>query len=87
MSVHYTGWLEAGTKFDSSYDGGAPFTVTVGVGQVIAGWDEGLQGMKEGGKRQLVIPAELGYGAAGSGQIPPGATLIFDVEIVEVLGE
>lgn len=87
VSVHYSGWLEDGTKFDSSVDRGTPFTLTVGTGQVIAGWDEGLQGMRVGGKRQLVIPAELGYGAAGAGQIPPGATLIFDVEVLEIIEE
>jgi len=83
VSVHYTGWLEDGTSFDSSI-GGQPFSLVVGTGQVIPGWDEGLQGMKAGGRRQLVIPSDLGYGETGSGQIPPGATLIFEVEIVDV---
>ncbi len=83
--VHYTGWLEDGTKFDSSLDRGQPFTFPLGTGSVIAGWDEGLATMQVGGKRQLVIPAELGYGDAGSGLIPPGATLIFDVELVDIL--
>jgi peptidylprolyl isomerase len=82
--VHYTGWLEDGTKFDSSLDRGQPFTFPINTGSVIAGWDEGVATMKVGGKRQLVIPAELGYGEAGSGIIPPGATLIFDVELLEV---
>ena len=81
--VHYTGWLEDGTQFDSSVDRGEPFSFTLGMGQVIPGWDEGVATMKIGGKRQLKIPAELGYGDAGSGNlIPPGATLIFDVELI-----
>jgi peptidylprolyl isomerase len=85
VSVHYTGWLQNGVKFDSSLDRGQPFTLNVGVGQVIPGWDEGLVGMKVGGKRLLVIPPELGYGAAGSPPvIPPNATLIFEVELLEV---
>ena len=85
VSVHYTGWLQNGVKFDSSLDRGQPFSLNVGLGQVIAGWDEGLVGMKEGGKRLLVIPPELGYGAAGSPPvIPPNATLIFEVEVLEV---
>ena len=85
VSVHYTGWLEDGTKFDSSLDRGQPFTFPIGMGQVIAGWDEGVAGMNVGGKRQLVIPAELGYGDRGAGNvIPPGATLIFDVELLSV---
>ena len=82
--VHYTGWLEDGTKFDSSLDRGQPFTFPINTGSVIAGWDEGVSSMKVGGKRQLVIPADLGYGEAGQGMIPPGATLIFDVELLEV---
>ena len=83
--VHYTGWLEDGTQFDSSVDRGEPFAFTLGMGQVIPGWDEGLATMKIGGKRQLKIPAELGYGDAGSGSlIPPGATLIFDVELISI---
>jgi peptidylprolyl isomerase len=83
--VHYTGWLEDGTKFDSSLDRGQPFTFVLGSGQVIAGWDEGVAGMKVGGRRQLVIPADLGYGAQGSGgTIPPNATLIFDVELTGI---
>lgn len=81
--VHYTGWLEDGTQFDSSVDRGEPFSFTLGMGQVIPGWDEGVATMKVGGKRQLKIPAELGYGDTGSGNlIPPGATLIFDVELI-----
>ncbi len=84
VSVHYTGWLEDGTKFDSSLDRGQPFTFPVDTGSVIAGWDEGVLTMKVGGKRQLVIPAALAYGDAGSGIIPPGATIIFDVELLEL---
>lgn len=83
VSVEYTGWLEDGTRFDSSI-GREPFTFIVGQGQVIGGWDEGLLGMQVGGRRQLVIPPELGYGQTGSGPIPPNAVLIFDVEIVDI---
>jgi peptidylprolyl isomerase len=84
VSVHYTGWLEDGTQFDSSLDRGQPFSFPVDTGSVIAGWDEGVLGMKVGGKRQLVIPADLAYGDTGSGIIPPGATIIFDVELLEL---
>jgi len=85
VMVHYTGWLEDGTQFDSSIDSGQPFSFTIGAGQVIPGWDEGVATMKVGGKRQLVIPAELGDGESGAGElIPPGATLIFEVELLEI---
>nr|WP_223264609.1 FKBP-type peptidyl-prolyl cis-trans isomerase [Sulfuriferula plumbiphila] len=83
--VHYTGWLTNGTKFDSSKDRNEPFEFRLGAGQVIRGWDEGVAGMKEGGKRKLTIPAQLGYGARGAGDvIPPNAVLIFDVELIKV---
>jgi FKBP-type peptidyl-prolyl cis-trans isomerase FkpA len=84
-SVHYTGWLKDGTKFDSSVDRGQPFQFRLGAGQVIKGWDEGVVGMKIGSKRKLIIPPDLGYGARGAGRvIPPNATLIFDVELLDL---
>ena len=85
VTVHYSGWLENGNKFDSSIDRGQPFSFPLGAGRVIKGWDEGVQGMKVGGKRKLIIPATLGYGARGAGgAIPPHATLIFEVELIGV---
>ncbi|TAA12380.1 FKBP-type peptidyl-prolyl cis-trans isomerase [Pseudoxanthomonas winnipegensis] len=92
VSVHYTGWIyddtkpdKHGPKFDSSIDRGTPFTFPLGGGQVIKGWDQGVAGMKVGGKRTLMIPAALGYGDEGAGGvIPPGASLVFDVELLDV---
>lgn len=82
--INYTGTLKDGTKFDSSYDRGEPFETKIGVGQVIKGWDEGVVGMKVGGKRRLTIPPSLGYGSQAVGSIPPDSTLLFDVELVEI---
>lgn len=87
ITVQYTGWLaSSGAKFDSSRDRGTPFDVTIGAGQVIPGWDEGLLGMRPGGKRKLIIPSALGYGTQGQGQaIPPNSDLVFDVELISVV--
>ena len=85
VAVHYTGWLTNGSKFDSSRDGGGPYVFPLGQGRVIAGWDEGVSGMKVGGRRKLIIPSSLAYGDQSPGAgIPPGATLVFDVELCEV---
>ena len=89
VTVHYTGWLyvngKRGAKFDSSVDRGKPFNFKLGAGQVIKGWDEGVAGMKVGGKRELIIPPKLGYGATGAGRvIPPNATLDFEVQLLKV---
>jgi FKBP-type peptidyl-prolyl cis-trans isomerase FkpA len=91
VTVHYTGWLYDvkasdlhGSKFDSSVDRGTPFAFTLGIGEVIKGWDQGVEGMKVGGKRTLVIPSSLAYGASGRGSIPGNAALVFDVELISV---
>jgi len=84
VSVHYTGWLVDGSKFDSSVDRGQPFEFPLGARSVIKGWDEGVAGMKIGGVRKLIIPADMGYGTEGAGPIPPDSTLIFEVELLGV---
>ncbi len=85
LRVRYTGWLASGNQFDSNVSSGAPFEFTLGGGRVIAGWDIGVPGMRVGGKRRLVFGSEYGYGPQGSGQIPPNATLVFDVELVSIV--
>lgn len=84
VTVHYTGWLTNGQKFDSSVDHGQPFTFNLGAGEVIAGWDKGVAGMKEGGTRRLTIPPQMGYGGRAAGTIPPDSTLIFQVDLLKV---
>ena len=87
VQVHYTGWLTDGTKFDSSLDRNQTFTFTLGTRQVIQGWDEGVLGMKKGGKRRLTVPGHMAYGSRGyPGLIPPNATLVFEVELIQILG-
>ena len=87
VNVHYIGTLTNGTKFDSSYDRGQTFAFRIGAGQVIAGWDQGIPGMKVGGKRRLTIPPSLAYGNQAVGSIPPNSTLVFDVELVSIVGK
>lgn len=85
ITTQYTGWLEDGTKFDSSYDRGQPFQCVIGSRRVIQGWDQGLMGMKVGGKRKLIVPAHLAYGERQVAKIPPNSNLIFEIELLEVL--
>jgi len=85
ITTQYRGFLEDGTTFDSSYDRGKPFQCVIGTGRVIKGWDQGLMGMKVGGKRKLLVPAHLGYGERSMGKIPPNANLVFEIELLEVL--
>lgn len=84
VTVHYTGWLTNGKKFDSSVDRGKPFSFNLGAGEVILGWDQGVAGMKEGGRRRLTIPPGMGYGSQAVGSIPPNSTLIFQVDLLKV---
>ena len=85
VKVHYTGWLEDGTKFDSSHDHGEPFSFPLECDYVIPGWDQGIKGMRVGGRRRLVIPPQLAYGERGAGgAIPPNATLVFEIELLEI---
>ncbi|VVQ01712.1 FK506-binding protein [Pseudomonas fluorescens] len=85
ITTQYTGWLEDGSEFDSSYNRGKPFQCVIGTGRVIKGWDQGLMGMQVGGKRKLLVPAHLGYGERTMGKIPPNSNLVFEIELLEVL--
>ena len=87
VTVHYVGTLTNGSKFDSSYDRGTPYVFQVGAGRVIAGWDQGVPGMKVGGKRRLTIPSDLAYGSRGQGVIPPNSTLLFDIDLLSIAGK
>jgi FKBP-type peptidyl-prolyl cis-trans isomerase len=87
VTVNYVGTLTSGTKFDSSYDRGQPYSFRIGAGQVIAGWDQGVPGMKVGGKRRLTIPPSLGYGSQANGLIPPNSTLVFEIDLVSIAGK
>jgi peptidylprolyl isomerase len=87
VTVHYLGTLVNGTKFDSSYDRNQPFTFRIGAGQVIAGWEQGVPGMRVGGKRRLTVPPSLGYGSQAQGSIPPNSTLVFDIELLSIAGK
>jgi peptidylprolyl isomerase len=87
VTVHYVGTLVNGTKFDSSYDRNQPFSFRIGAGQVIAGWEQGVPGMRVGGKRRLTVPPSLGYGSQTVGSIPPNSTLIFDIDLLSIAGK
>jgi FKBP-type peptidyl-prolyl cis-trans isomerase len=87
LTVHYVGTLTNGSKFDSSYDRGTPYVVQIGVGRVIAGWDQGVPGLKVGGKRRLTIPPSLAYGSQGQGPIPPNSTLVFEIDLLSIAGK